>query len=418
MRQQFQKGVTFNVIPCDKFKDICFSINFFASNNEKTATERALLAMMMVDRCKKYDSKKKMSKICDMLYGCSLGSRVLTYGKAHCVEIRSRMIHPSFVNQKDSLMNEWFSFIKEVLFSPMFNEELFEENKRILLSKMKRREDDAQSYIIGKAFETAGKNEPLEIKPRGSEKVLKTLSLSDIERQYTSMIQKDQIEIVLCGNFDENEMVQYLSKLSFSQRDTEIEFEYKIREKTYQQISEEKNQPQSNIAIVLSTDTTVTEEDFSVLKVCNGILGQLPSSYLFQVVREQHSLCYSIYSSLVSYDGAMIITTGVEKKNIEKAIQLIDEQIERCIQGDISEELLDTTKQMLINSLRHSLDEMSSIVSYTLNNAVLNRDFPVEKNIESIQKVTLEEVIQCFSKLKKAVTYVVSSMEVSNEQDQ
>ena len=45
---------------CKKFKDICISINFINKNEEKKATERSLLSMMLVDRCNRYDTKKKM----------------------------------------------------------------------------------------------------------------------------------------------------------------------------------------------------------------------------------------------------------------------------------------------------------------------------------------------------------------------
>ena len=53
-----------------------------------------------------------------------------------------------------------------------FDEDLFQENKSILLSKIKRKEDDAQSYTVMKAFEIAGKDQPLSVRVRGSKESL------------------------------------------------------------------------------------------------------------------------------------------------------------------------------------------------------------------------------------------------------
>lgn len=420
MIKKLGSGITINMIQSPKFKDICFSINFFNENNEN-ATERALLSMMLSDRCALYDTKKKMSEICDKLYGCTLGSRVLTYGKSHCLEIRSKIINPVFIHESNNLFNDWLSLIQEVVFSPFmihdeFSLDLFEENKRILNSKILRREDDAQSYTVGKVFSIAGENQPLSVKPRGNLEVLEHLSVSDITRQYHSMMENDQIEIVICGDFDENQLLKLImNKLCFSERKGNFENYYCLDTTFKGEKREEKDQPQSNIAMLLQTNVKVTDRDYPALKVANGILGQLPSSYLFQVVREQHSLCYSIYSSLISYDGACLITTGVEKKNVDQAIILINEQIKRCQDGDISDELLSTTKQMLINALNNSCDDMSSIMAYNLGNSILKRDYTISQNIEDVSRVTIEDCISVFKKMKMIATFVLESKENENE---
>lgn len=421
MKKIISEGVTLNCIQSKKFKDICLSINFLSDNDIKKATKRSLLSMMLVDRCNKYDTKKKMSDKCDLLYGCSLGSRVLTYGKGHCIEIRSKIINPMYIDDNQYFLDEWIDFVSETIFNPLmnnhqFDDKLFDENKKILYSRIKRREDDAQSYTVSKVLELAGKNQPLCIKARGDLSVLSDIQLEEITKQYDEMIDYDQIEIVACGDFNEEEMIQLIeSKLKFKNRKKSCETYYSIENNDFGIQSEEKKQSQTNIAMIYSTDILILDQEYSALKVANGILGQLPSSYLFQVVREQHSLCYSILSTLISYDGALLITTGIEKENIEKTISLIQQQIKRCQDGDFSEELLQTTKKMLINGLLSSLDEMSSIVGYNLGNSILNREYTIEENIQNVEKVTKEDCIRVFNKMKHMATYICASEGDMNE---
>lgn len=420
MIQKNAKNVTLNCIQSKKFKDICISINFLNRGNEMSATQRCLLSMMLVDRCNTYHTKKQMSDMCDHLYGCSLGSRVLTYGKAHCIELRSKIINPNYIHANHNIIHDWFNFIHEVIFNPYmineeFDENLFEENKKILHSRIKRKEDEAQSYTVSKVLDMV-KEYPLSIKARGDLESLKKITKQDIYKQYQQMILEDQIEIVICGDFDENNITkQVLEKLNFKDRNEDIKTYYVVESNDLGINKEEKNYSQTNIAILYSTGISISDKEFPALKVANGIFGQLPSSYLFQVVREQHSLCYSISSNLISYDGACIVTTGIEKENVDQTLQLINEQLKKCQNGEFSDELLETTKKMLMNGLLSSLDEMSSIIGYNLGNSILNRNYSIEENIKNVMSVTREDCIRVFNQIKHMATYICVGKEDMDE---
>ena len=174
---------------------------------------------------------------------------------------------------------------------------------------------------------------------------------------------------------------------------------------------EEKDFSQTNLTMVLSIDILPTDELYPALKVANGILGQYPTSRLFQIVREKNSLCYSIYSNLISYDGACVITTGIQRENVNTTIQLIKEQIEYCKDGNYSDELIDVTKTMLVNSLQTSLDESSSLIGYAYSNALLRREYPIEKNIQDVLDVTREQLTEVFNKIKYAGSFVLYGKE-------
>lgn len=420
MKQTISKNVTLNCIHSKKFKDICISINFLNKGTKISATERCLLSMMLVDRCNKYNTKKEMSDMCDHLYGCSLGSRVLTYGKAHCIELRSKIINPVYIHENHNIINDWLNFVHEVIFNPLivdgeFDDNLFDENRKNLYSRIKRKEDEAQSYTVSRLLDMV-KDYPLGIKARGDLESLKAITKEDVYKQYQQLLNEDQIEIIVCGDFDEKQITkQILDKLNFKDRNDEIETFYVIDSNDYGSVKEEKNYSQTNIAILYSTGISITDELYPTLKVCNGIFGQLPSSFLFQVVREQHSLCYSISSNLISYDGACIVTTGIEKENVDMTLNLINEQIKKCQNGEFSDEMLDTTKRMLVNALLSSLDEMSSIVGYNLGNSILKRNYPIEDNIQNVMNVTKEDCMKVFNKMKHMATYVCMSKEDINE---
>lgn len=416
MIKELTKGVRLNCIKSNKFKDICISINFISENNQKIATLRSLLSMMLVDRSNLYNTKQKMNEICDHLYGCTLGSRVVAYGKGHCVELRSKIINPVYIHENHNILNDWLNFIHEIVFNPSLEQDVFDENKTILESRIRRKEDDAQSYIISKVFEHVSEDEPLSIHVKGTVDCLNEFDLEDVRNTYEQLIKNDRVEIVICGDFDENQMMKMISsKLNFANRESNLELNYLIKSNDKGIKVEDKVQPQTNIAMMFATNTEIQDKKYPALKVANAIFGQLPCSFLFRVVREEHSLCYSISSHLISYDGGCLVTTGIKKENVSKTIDLILEQLQKCQNGEFNEELLDTTKMMLVNALKNSLDEMSSIVGYAFTNSLLNRNYPIEKNIEDVMNVTKEDCIEIFNRMKYLGAYVCQSEEYDYE---
>ena len=89
-----------------------------------------------------------------------------------------------------------------------------------------------------------------------------------------------------------------------------------------------------------------------------------------------------------------------EKENVDITLKLIDEQLKKCQNGEFSDEMLNTTKRMLVNALLSSLDEMSSIVGYNLGNSILKRNYPIEENIQNVMNVTKEDCTRVFKKMK------------------
>jgi predicted Zn-dependent peptidase len=67
------------------------------------------------------------------------------------------------------------------------------------------------------------------------------------------------------------------------------------------------------------------------LRLLNVILGENMSSRLFQSVREEHGLAYSIYSGNSFFDdaGDIVISAGLDLDNLEKALKIIVREMKR-----------------------------------------------------------------------------------------
>ena len=190
------------VVNTDKFKDLSLEIRFLAEVNEKNATTRSLLTLMMQDRCSKYDTKQKMNEALDDLYGAYLSIRCTGYGKGAMIRFGIRVIDTKFSDE--DLLTQQFSFINEIIFQPLLNEVVFKEAKESLANELLRIEDEPREYASKLALSIAGKGQPLAIDINGSLEVLKMITLDDIKAEYQSMINNDQITIGLVGKYRTN----------------------------------------------------------------------------------------------------------------------------------------------------------------------------------------------------------------------
>ena len=89
---------------------------------------------------------------------------------------------------------------------------------------------------------------------------------------------------------------------------------------------------------------------------------------------------------------------------------MIHEQIQKCKNGEFEDELVETTKKMLVNALNSSLDEMSSMIGYTFTNALLKRKYSIEENIQGVLNVTKQDCVEVFKKMEHMATFICESL--------
>lgn len=409
---KLQEGVYLHIKKSDKFKDIGISLRFMAPLSRETAAKRSLLAIMMCDRCHAYPTKKAMSDKQDYLYGATLQAQTVGYGRSQVLEIRTKVIDPRYT-KSDTLLTDVFQYLREVIYQPLLNEEVFQESKTILKNKMQRMLDDPSQYVITKGLQIGGKDTPLSLSSLGELEDLDQINLKDIQSIHNQFLHENRIDILVCGHVEEQELIHLIKQeLPFSPRQASYPTHYMFEtDQVTKRIEETRDIQQCSIFMLWQTNTDICDRDYYALRVANAMFGQYPTSLLFQEVREKHSLCYSIFANLISFDGALGVTTGVEKQHIDQAMDLILQQFERIRTGDFEDRLLEVSKTMMINSLKATKDAMNPLIAQIYQNAILQRPMTIDDRIQAIQKITKEDIQQVFGKCQHRLSFILRGEE-------
>jgi predicted Zn-dependent peptidase len=87
---------------------------------------------------------------------------------------------------------------------------------------------------------------------------------------------------------------------------------------------------QTQLALGIRTCSRHDERRYA-LRLLNTVLGENMSSRLFQIIREDHGLAYSIYStpSFFADTGDLVISAGLDTGNLNKTLRLILRELRR-----------------------------------------------------------------------------------------
>ncbi|WP_415966763.1 M16 family metallopeptidase [Faecalitalea cylindroides] len=395
-----------NYISSNKFSDVSVAIRTQLPLERSTITAYNILVYMLKTKTELFKTKQALISNLNEAYGMKLACGLSSYGADLILTTRIQYIRSDWIEEEDYI-HKVKEITDQVLFHSVLDEASFEEAKYLYRNKLTRVLDDPDGLAIYTCLTTLNTNHEISIPIQGSLDDLDQLTLQDIQNVYSAYLKADK-HILVCGCLDE-EMKTYLERMDSSSKLNSTRSLLPILD--YQEEIIEKNISQSSIALVYATSTDILSEDYYKMFVMNSLLGQSPTSLLFEEVREKHSLCYSISSYLIQFDGALIITLGTNKENIEKAIDLINQQIQRIIDLDFDPELLNTAKKDCIDSLIVAQDYPFSQIDQRFMDVLLSRDTDRDKKIKNIQKVSLEDVSAAAKKLKKISSVIVKEVE-------
>lgn len=421
------ENINLTIVPTEKFKDNVISIRFVLDLDADKASSRSLLAFMLTNRTKQHPTNQELTSYLDDLYGMSISMNTYSIGACHLLELRCHGLADRFVHENISLLKKQIALLQEVLYEPLVDDqglidtELFEEAKMIMQSRIRRRKDDPTSYALEENSQRIGKGTPFAISCLGEENQLETVTREDVKKAYEDVLMNSIIDIYVIGSVKEDTIVRLLKeKLPFESRNTSYEIFYSWPQQSKPQFHEiQRDIDQSSLVMTWLTDINITHPLFYSLKVANGIFGGDSNSLLFKVVREEHSLCYSIHSSVYAMDEVMMGLAGIGYEDKDKAVSLIKEQFEKVKQGDFADDDMETSKRLFINGLQSQFDSAGGMINFLYQQKISGLHKSVEEIIEMISAVTKEDVVKAMNQVSLAGIFVLKERDgVADENDE
>lgn len=249
--------------------------------------------------------------------------------------------------------------LSDMLLNSTFNDDHIETEKTVIIDEINMYEDAAEEMVIDLINEITFKGHPLSYPILGTKKTVNSFNHKMLKSYFDTYYVAENMVISIAGDFDEKEL---LEKVGFYfktlKRGTSPLLDHRINP-VYNWGMESKKKDFEQIQVAINFPGIKFDHELSYeMMVLSNILGGTNSSRLFQSIREDRGLAYSIYSEPNFYDalGTLCVSFGVSKENLEETLILVAEEINKIKLHRISAEAMEHAKNHLRGSFFLNLE--------------------------------------------------------------
>lgn len=293
--------------------------------------------------------------------------------------------------------------------SKMDAEELAKE-RNVILEEISMYEDTPDDRVHDEAAKASYGNHPLAFSILGTEQTLATMSSDTLHQFMKDRYTIENIVISVAGNVEEKALLELL-EVYFGHYQNHQKIEAIIEKPQF--VSDYsffgKKTEQNHICLTFP-GCQLGDPLQNAMVLLNNALGGGMSSRLFQVIREERGLAYSVYSyhSTASDSGLFTIYAGTSPKQTKEVLDLTMELMHEVGQKGLTEDELVRGKEQLKGSLILNLESTSSRMNRNgKHELMLGKHNSLDTLLSRIDNITMEDVKEV-TKMMLSTPFAVS----------
>ncbi len=291
---------------------------------------------------------------------------------------------------KDSL-----EVLSDIFFNSVFDKKELAKEKGVIIEEINMCEDSPEELCLDLLAKAYYGDQTLGRTILGPKKNIKSFGYEDVKKYMDEYYTADNVVISIAGNINEKEIEKLVDDLFFVNfTDKKSKGQAKTTNCVFNNEYKSKNIEQAHIGISFPS-FNVLDERMDAFNIANIVLGGGMSSRLFQKIREEQGLCYSIYSypSYYKDNGTTDIYAGVSLESRDQAFKSILDEIEKFREHGITEQELIRGKEQMKSSLILGQESTSSqMLLYGKTLMFLNRVFNFNEKLKKYNSITLDQV--------------------------
>lgn len=313
-----------------------------------------------------------------------------------------------------------FEKAAEILLDMFLNSEFdtdeLKKEKQVIYEEMKMIQDTPDEDAHDILMETLFCGDPLGKSIIGTEETVGGISRDDIKGYISKKYARDSIVVSIAGSFDEkmaeeifNRAFQDLSEKKESLNEKIIPYTPAFRVKA-------KDIEQSHICMARRA-VKLDDDEYFAWTLLNNAFGGTMSSRLFQNIREEKGLAYSVYSSFAGYEneGLFEIYAGVSHDKVKDASEAIRFELLKLLSEGITEDELEMARQQVKSMYAFEQESVNARMFKAGKNMIIaGKIYSIDEAVESFDAVTMNDIRRVSEKVADIKEY--SAVSVSNRE--
>jgi len=283
-----------------------------------------------------------------------------------------------------------------------FTEEEFVKEKDVVLSEISMTAESFEESVFDFAFEEIFKENALARPILGTEESVKGIECEALFNLYKKTYVPSKMVLSVSGDVDHDQIVSF-AEVFFGSENSALGEDYQksLEGKFHSGVkSVTKNSEQSHVLINFPAPAYPDQNRY-VAYIANLALGGGMTSVLYQRVREDLGLAYTVYSFLQCFlhEGVMSIYVGTKPVKALEVVGVVVDEINKFISDGWTDEQLDLYREQLLGEILMGQDDLDSRMnSIGLNELIFEAYRPPEQVVSEIMSIDINDMNKYFSK--------------------
>lgn len=401
----------------DRFTTAKLGICFVVPLDSSRLAENAIVPYVLCRSSEDYPSFIEICKKAYELYGLDIHPYVQKQGDAQVLGVTLTMLENRFALDGEDLALECAKFLFDMIFRPnlkdgVFTAEEVEKEKRLSTEKVMSVVNDKRSYAKVRLEKEMFSGEAYAEYKHGTLEGIAAATPQSIYDAYRDMLRGAKIQISLVGSADPQEIADlFMTYLEGIERSPYTLFSSIVSSADeVRRVTEEMPVNQGKLVMGFRLGMTDPEKDYPKYKMMCGMFGGDVSSRLFNVVREEMSLCYYCSSIVNRQKGVMYVQSGIENENAEKAEKEILNQLS-YVANSVTEKDLEKIRLASRDTYSSICDTPDMIAGWIDSQCLDDEIETPEQHIEKLMAVTLDEAKAAAAAVTLDTVYLLKASE-------
>lgn len=295
----------------------------------------------------------------------------------------------------DDDLEKAMDIMADMLKDPLMREKDIEAERRVILEEISMHED-APDDIVHDYFAAAlWDSHPLGRSVLGSESTIRRMGGSDIIPFFQENYRSGNLVVAAAGHVSHEKMIELVDRyLGLPGRDGRPERRSVPPQPNGKKVVVKRDTEQAHIVLGMP-GLPRNHPDRFALAILDNILGGGMSSRLFQKIREELSLAYSVYSyhSMYRDTGLMAVYAGTSPSNTKRVVQEIQEELRKLAEEGVSDEELSRAKNHIKGSIVLGLEDSGGRMTRLGKSEIYGGEIlSLDRLLERLEGVTVEQV--------------------------
>ena len=411
-------GVQLHTLPADKFNRCRLSIHFRFAAARPAATDHALLPLVLERGYSACPDMTALSRKLARLYGADLTVATFMQGACRVLSVSVTGIKDEFALEGEHLSAEYAALAFGVAFEPYFENGEFSAEavnieKATLARQLESEINDKRLYCVRQAQRRFFGDSPAGVARDGYLEDLPAVTPASLTAAYKDILRTASIDVMVLGMDEAAVRAKLASALEGLRREPAPLPSFLAMPAVPTQHFEEKlDLVQAKLCMLFTMGRPADPEELDAYRMAMCVFGGLPSSRLFLNVREKQSLCYYCASRITAASGCMMVDSGVEPANAEKAEAAILAELEKLLEGPIAPEELENARLALASSMAGVGDSLASMENWYFGEIMRGgRVSTPEEAAARLETIGADKVRDILRRFTLSVSYLVTQKE-------